>query len=92
MKKIKIIWKFFVRKYDLRNYKGFKNLHLGCGNKPLKDFLNVDLYNDKYTDQIIDLNKNVPFDDKTFDLIYSDNVFEHIKNLFTCLFKNLIEF
>lgn len=62
-------------------YLGTINLHLGCGNKPLKNFINVDYYNKTYADVITDLNKELPFINDSVDLIYSDNVFEHVENL-----------
>lgn len=74
------------RKYFLKDYMGEKNLNLGCGNKPLKNFINVDYYNKTYADIIADLNQNLPFKSESIDLIYSDNVFEHIEN-----FINLIQ-
>lgn len=73
--------KEIIKKYDLNNYKSQKNLHLGCGNKALKDFINIDFYNKTCADEIIDLNKALPYDTESVDLIYSDNVFEHIENL-----------
>lgn len=69
------------KKYNLKDYIGKKNLHLGCGNKPMKDFINVDYYNKTYADDIVDLNKGLPYESNSIDLIYSDNVFEHIVNL-----------
>ncbi len=72
-----ILFKDFV----LDDYKKDDNLNLGCGNKPMKGYVNVDLYNEKFADQIVDLNKTLPWDDETYDLIYSDNVFEHVQNL-----------
>lgn len=77
---IKIIREFKLF-FDLELFKGGKNVQLGCGNKPLKDFINVDFYNKKYADEILDLNKPLPYETSSVDLIYSDNVFEHIDNL-----------
>lgn len=71
----------FHKKFSLDNYIGQKNLHFGCGNKPLKDFINIDFYNKKYADEIVDLNQKLPYENESIDLIYSDNVFEHIQNL-----------
>ncbi len=81
LKKIKKIKESFNKVYNLESYKGERNLHLGCGNKPLKDFINVDFYNKKYADEILDLNKPLPYESCSIDLIYSDNVFEHIDNI-----------
>lgn len=73
--------KKFRKKFNLESYMGKNNLHLGCGNKPMKNFINIDFYNKIYADEIVDLNKKLPYESKTIDLIYSDNVFEHIENL-----------
>lgn len=75
------IYTEIIKKYDLNQYMGKKNLHFGCGNKPLKGFINVDFYNKTYADEIVDLNKELPYLSESIDLIYSDNVFEHINNL-----------
>lgn len=69
------------KNFSIEKYMGEVNLNLGCGNKPLKGFINVDYYNPKYADIILDLNKPLPFKDESVDLIFSDNVFEHIQNL-----------
>ena len=75
------IKKEFTKEYNLNAYLGKKNLHLGCGNKPMKGFINVDYYNKKYADEIVDLNQSLPYESESIDFIYSDNVFEHIDNL-----------
>ncbi|MFC1785302.1 methyltransferase domain-containing protein [Candidatus Neomarinimicrobiota bacterium] len=81
MKKLRKFLLQINSKFDLDEYKGSRNLHLGCGNKPLKNFLNLDYYNTKYIDEKVDLNKPLPYENNSFNLIYSDNVFEHIENL-----------
>lgn len=68
------------RSFNLDNYMGAVNLNLGCGNKPLKNFINIDYYNKNMADKLCDLNKPLPFGTETVDLIFSDNVFEHIEN------------
>jgi SAM-dependent methyltransferase len=75
------IYNEIIKEYDLNQYVGKKNLHFGCGNKPLKGFINVDFYNKTYADDIVDLNKELPYLSESINLIYSDNVFEHINNL-----------
>lgn len=71
----------FNKKFNLDNFIGENNLHLGCGNKPLQNFLNVDFYNKKFADELHDLNKPLSYQSDSFNLIYSDNVFEHIEIL-----------
>lgn len=70
------------KSFNLKNYMGNINLNLGCGNKPLEGFINVDYYNTKYADIVFDLNKKFPFDSESVDLVFSDNVFEHIDDIF----------
>lgn len=72
---------YSIKNYHLKEYIKEINLHLGCGNKPLENFINIDFYNKKFADEILDLNDKLPYKDDTVDLIYSDNVFEHIDNL-----------
>ena len=67
--------------FSLDRYKGNNNLHLGCGRKRLSDFINVDYYTLGNHDVVADLNKPLPFRSNSFDLIYADNVAEHISNL-----------
>ncbi len=85
MKKInKFIREFRLnlnQRFDLNKYTGAVNLNLGCGNRPLRGFVNVDKYNRKYADEIYDLNKEIPVKSDSVDLVYSDNVFEHISNI-----------
>ncbi len=55
-----------------------RKLHLGCGSAVLKDWLNTDL---EPNDGIIcvDVRRRLPFDDRTFDYIYSEHSLEHLK-------------
>lgn len=68
-------------KFDINQYTSHNNLHLGCGNKPLQNFINVDYFNREHADLIANLENNLPYASESIDFIYSDNVFEHIKNL-----------
>jgi len=78
--KIKDIVKHLSKNFVLGSYMGDNNLHLGCGNKILDNFINVDYYNNKYADKLVNLNEKLPYQSESIDLIYSDNVFEHIQN------------
>ena len=55
-------------------------LNLGCGRRPLDGFNNVDIVPGPGVQTIADLNDRLPFDDESANLIYADNVFEHIEN------------
>jgi len=73
-------------------FKG-KLLDFGCGAKPYKDlFINVEEYigvdyhseGHSHQDEVIDFyydGKVLPFEDNTFDTIFTSEVFEHIFNL-----------
>ena len=64
--------------YSIDEMKGEKNINLGCGNRPLTGFVNTDFYNKKFADEIFDLNLDFPFEESSCDLLYSDNVCEHL--------------
>jgi SAM-dependent methyltransferase len=69
------------KKFNINQYVSKNNIHLGCGNRPLSNFTNLDYYNRKHADLIADLEKDLPYSSESIDFIYSDNVFEHIRNI-----------
>ena len=57
-----------------------KKLDLGCGKKKRDGFVGVDWSDRHNADVIHDLNNfPYPFDDSSIDLIYMDNVLEHLE-------------
>jgi predicted SAM-dependent methyltransferase len=55
-----------------------KKLQIGCGSNYLEGWLNTDLnYNDKVA--FLDAGANFPIESDTFDYIYSEHLFEHLK-------------
>lgn len=56
-------------------------LHIGSGTKYLQGFVNIDIDEDSLADVVCDAN-NMPFEDNTFDYIYSNHSLEHFTDLF----------
>lgn len=52
-------------------------LHLGCGNKPIKDFINIDVRPLEGVDLVDDIKELSSFKNESVDLIYSSHVLEH---------------
>ena len=52
-------------------------LHLGCGNRRLPDFINIDIRPTEAVDVIGDISKDLPYGDESVDLIYSCANIEH---------------
>ena len=71
-----ILTKFMIDKY-LKNNE-IKKLHIGAGNRKIKDWLNTDIGN-KSIMPIVDVTKKFPFNTKTFDYVFSEHMIEHIK-------------
>lgn len=54
-----------------------KKLHLGCGNKKLEDFINVDIIKLDTTDEVFDM-KDIPYKDNTISCVRSEHSLEHL--------------
>lgn len=52
-------------------------LHLGCGNKKLKGWINIDSVREFHPDIIHDISYPLPFDDLTVDEILAEDLLEH---------------
>ena len=72
---------FFTRRKNIRRYlegHRVRKLHIGCGGMILKNWLNTDL--DPSDNQLfIDARKKLPFDDSTFDYLFSEHLIEHLE-------------
>ena len=53
-------------------------LHLGCGEKKIKGFINVDIREDVHPDLIDDVCTLLTIKDNSIDLIYACHVLEHL--------------
>jgi hypothetical protein len=58
---------------QLKNIK----LHLGCGNKHINDFINIDVRKIEEVDLVDDISKLTSFTINSVDLIYASHVLEH---------------
>ena len=55
-----------------------KKLHLGCGKRLLKGWINIDSQKGKGADLVRDLCKPLPYKNKSCNFIYSEHFIEHI--------------
>lgn len=54
-------------------------LHLGCGNKHIKDFINIDIIDSPGVDIVDDVSKLNRIEKGSVDLIYACHILEHFK-------------
>jgi SAM-dependent methyltransferase len=65
-----------------------KAINIGCGNDYIRGWLNVDKSPLVKPDEVIDLEKPLPFPNDTFVMVRAHHIFEHINN-FEQLIKEL---
>lgn len=66
--------------FDLGNLRGLDVIDIGCGRKKIDGALGLDIVGHPGVDIVADLNEPLPLDDHSFDVVYSDQVFEHIED------------
>jgi len=66
--------------FDARRMEGMSVLDLGCGRNKLPGSIGVDFLDLPGVDCVADLNDRLPFQDTSFDVVYSNQVFEHVTN------------
>ena len=72
---------FQHRVFDSRRMEGKSVIDLGCGRSKLPGAVGIDFMDLPGVDVLADLNKRLPFDDNLFDIVYSNQVFEHVQNM-----------
>lgn len=65
----------------MKKQKEYDILNLGCSYNHIKDAWNIDIDPECKPDQIVDLEKPLPFKDEQFEEIVSDQAFEHLINI-----------
>ena len=60
-------------------------LQLGCGNKPLAGYINLDIERHPWAEIVHDLDEYPwPFDDSVFEEVFANSVLEHVADLIKC--------
>ena len=67
--------------FDDQRMEGKSVINLGCGRNKLAGAVGVDFLEFPGIDVVADLNQRLPFDDESFDVVHSNQVFEHVHNL-----------
>ncbi len=60
-------------------------LHFGCGRNKLKGYLNCDLSSKVKPDRVLDITKELPFEDNSVEEIVINHTLEHLENIFEVL-------
>lgn len=75
--RIRRLWRPWVIKRYLSNTKS-PRLHIGCGGRIAEGWLNVDKFAAS-ADTFLNAYKKFPFNDNTFDYVFSEHMIEHLK-------------
>lgn len=67
--------------FDALRMDGKKVLDIGCGRNKLPGSVGIDFLDLPGVDLVADLNDRLPFEDASFDVVYANQVFEHVSNL-----------
>lgn len=56
-------------------------LNIGCGTEKREGFINIDINPDVYPDKIVNIEKGLPFKNRSIDYILCLQILEHVRNL-----------
>jgi predicted SAM-dependent methyltransferase len=76
--------KVLIRNYLMNNKQ--PKLQIGCGHNLVEKWLNTDLTPKSHNVAFLDASKKFPFQDCTFNFIYSEHIFEHLDFKQSCNF------
>jgi len=76
VRKVKLTDKKLYNEY--LSYAEERKLHIGCGSNLIKGWLNTDYYPIKKDILHLDATKKFPFEDNSFQYIYTEHMIEHI--------------
>jgi len=62
-------------------------VNLGCGNRKLKDFINVDWDKQCKPEIVADLNKKLPFKNNSVDFVFASHIIEHVDDVFAFMYE-----
>jgi predicted SAM-dependent methyltransferase len=65
-------------KHDYLSKNPVRKLHIGCGDNTIAGWLNSDYYPQFPSVFALDATKPLPFEDDTFDYVFSEHMIEHI--------------
>ena len=70
---------YFQKYFDeCRNKHSAPRLHVGCGNRPIPGWCNVDVAHLNESVQYVDALRRLPFEDETFQYVFSEHFIEHL--------------
>jgi len=72
---------FKHNEFDSGCFQGKKILDIGCGRDKLPGAVGLDHLPLPGVDVVCDLNNKLPFEDGEFEVVYSNQVFEHVHNM-----------